>query len=138
MRPSRGGGDERISLIATAIGEFNQHRATVVHRNTVIHWPPKIETDERRHQRQQLENGIAGKAACTSDPSENERNRLALCPVAQELYATVDATVKNGCWIRFGSDANSVFHRQLRSSIRSECPGQTIEPKKQRKKQERS
>ena len=43
------------------------------------------------------------------------------------IYATVDATVKNGCWrrsrkwIRFGSDADSVFHRQLRSSIRSEC-----------------
>jgi hypothetical protein len=84
VRPSRGGGDERISLIATAIGEFNQHRATVVHRNTVIHWPPKIETDERRHQRQQLENGIAGKAGCTSDPRKNEQNRSALCAVAQE------------------------------------------------------
>jgi hypothetical protein len=48
MRPSRGGGDARISLFATGAGEFNQYRATLVQRDTVIPWPvPKIETDER-------------------------------------------------------------------------------------------
>jgi hypothetical protein len=80
VRPSRGG-DERISLIAAGAGEFKEYRATLVQRDTVIYWPvPKIETDERvgRHQRRQLENGIAGTAACTSAPSRNERNRLEL------------------------------------------------------------
>jgi hypothetical protein len=85
VRPSRGSGDQRISLIAAGAGEFNEHRDTLVQSDSVIHWPvPKIETDERRHQRQQLENGIAGKAGCTSDPRKNERNRTALCAVAQE------------------------------------------------------
>jgi hypothetical protein len=72
VRPSRGGGDERISLIAVGAGEFNEYRAKLVQRDTVIQWPvPKVEIEERveRHQRQQLENGIAGTAACTSDPS---------------------------------------------------------------------
>jgi hypothetical protein len=81
-----------------------EYRATLVQRDSVIHWPvPKIETDEQvgRHQRQQLENGIAGKAACTSDPSENERNRLALCPVAQENRI---AGVSSDLW-RFSCDA---------------------------------
>ena len=44
VRPSRGGGDERISLIAMGAGEFNEYRATLVQRDTVIQWPvPKIE-----------------------------------------------------------------------------------------------
>ena len=85
VRPSRGGGDQRISLIAAGAGEFNEYRATLARSDSVIHWPvPKIETDERRHHRQQLENGIAGKAGCTSDPRKNERNRSSLCAVARE------------------------------------------------------
>ena len=85
MRPSRGSGDQRILLIAAGAGELNEYRAMPVQSDSVIHWPfAKIETDERRHHRQQLENGIAGKAACTSDPSKNERNRSSLCAVAQE------------------------------------------------------
>ena len=80
------GGDKRIPIIATRAVEFKQRRATVVQRDTEIHWPvAKIEADEKvgRHRKQQLENGIAVTAA-TSDPSENERNGLALCAVAQD------------------------------------------------------
>jgi hypothetical protein len=39
VRPSWRGGDKRISLIATGAGEFNQYRATLVQRETEIHWP---------------------------------------------------------------------------------------------------
>ena len=87
VHPSWGGGDKRIPIIATRAVEFKQRRATVVQRDTEIRWPVrKIEADERvgRHRKQQLENGIAVTAA-TSDPSENERNRLALRAVAWEL-----------------------------------------------------
>jgi hypothetical protein len=87
VHPGWGGGDKRIPIIATRAVEFKQRRATVVQRDTEIHWPvAKIEADERvgRHRKQQLENGIAVTAA-TSDPSENERNRLALRAVAWEL-----------------------------------------------------
>jgi hypothetical protein len=86
VHPSWGGGDKRIPIIATRAVEFKQRRATVVQRDTESHWPvAKIEADERvgRHRKQQLENGIAVTAA-TSDPSENGRNRLALCAVAQD------------------------------------------------------
>ncbi len=78
MRPSRGSGDQRIPLIAAGAGEFNEYRATPVQNDSVIHWSfPKIETDERRHHKQQLENGIDGKADC--NPRKNERNRSAPC-----------------------------------------------------------
>jgi len=85
MRPSRGSGDQRISLIVAGAGGFKEYRGTPVQSDSVIRWPfPKIETDERRHHRQQLENGIAGKAGCIPDPRKNERNRSAPCAVAQE------------------------------------------------------
>jgi hypothetical protein len=80
VHPSWGSGDKRTPIIATRAIEFKQRRATVVQRDTEIHWPvAKIEADERvgRHRKQQL-------AAATSDPIENERNRLALCAVAQD------------------------------------------------------
>ncbi len=86
MHPSWGGGDKRIAIVATQTVEFKQRRGTVVQRDTEIHWPvAEIEADERvgRHRKQQLENGITVTAA-TSDPSENGRNRLALCAVAQD------------------------------------------------------
>ena len=86
VHPSWGGGDKRIPIIATRAVEFKQRRATAVQRDTEIHWPvAEIEADEtvRRHRKQQLENGITVTAA-TSDLSENGRNRLALCAVAQD------------------------------------------------------
>jgi hypothetical protein len=68
--PNLGGG---IPITATRAAEFKQLCATIVQRDTEVHWPvPEIETDERvgRHRKRQLENGIAVTAA-TSDPSEN-------------------------------------------------------------------
>jgi hypothetical protein len=85
--PSWGGGDKRILLISTRAVEFKQRRATVVQRDTEVHWPvAKIKAVEKvgRHRNQRLENGIAVTAARTSDPTENERNRLALCAVAHD------------------------------------------------------
>jgi hypothetical protein len=79
VHPSWGGGDKRIPIIATRAG-------TAVQRD-IVHWPvAKIEADDRvgRHRKQQSENGIAVTAARTSDPSENERSRTALCAVAQD------------------------------------------------------
>jgi hypothetical protein len=88
MRPSRGSGDQRIPLIAPGAGELNEYRAMPVQSDNVIHWPfSKIETDERGHHRQQLENDIAGKADCIPDPSKNERNRSAPCAgVSPDLW----------------------------------------------------
>ncbi len=88
MRPSRGSGDQRIPLIAAGAVEFNEYRATPVQSDSVIHWPfSKIETDEGRHHRQQLENGIAGKAGCIPDTRKNERNRSAPCAgVSPDLW----------------------------------------------------
>jgi hypothetical protein len=86
VHPSWCGDDKRIPIISTRAVEFKQRRATVVQRDTEIHWPvAKIEADERvgRHRKRQLENGIAVTVA-TSDPSENERNRLARCAAAQD------------------------------------------------------
>jgi hypothetical protein len=83
---SWGGGDKQIPIIATRAAELKQRRATVVQRDTEVHWPvAKIEAVEKvgRYRKQQLENGIAVTAACTFDPTENEQNRLALCAVAQ-------------------------------------------------------
>jgi hypothetical protein len=87
VHPSWGGGDKRIPIIATRAAELKQRRATVVRRDTEVHWPvAKIEADEKvgRHRKQQLENGIVVTAAHASDPTENERNRLALCAVARD------------------------------------------------------
>ena len=39
VHPSWGGGDKRIPIIATRAVEFKQRRATVVQRDTEIHWP---------------------------------------------------------------------------------------------------
>jgi hypothetical protein len=66
VHPNWGGSDKETPLIATGAVEY-----------------ARIKADERvgRHRKKQLENGIAGTAACTSDPNENERNRLALCAV---------------------------------------------------------
>jgi hypothetical protein len=87
VHPSWGGGDKRIPIISMRAAELKQRRATVVQRDNEVHWPvANIEADEKvgRHRKQQLENGIAVTAACTSDPTENVRNRLALCAVAQD------------------------------------------------------
>jgi hypothetical protein len=81
------GGDQRIRIIGTRAVEFKQRRGTAVQRYTEIHLPlARIEADERagRHRKQQSENSIAVTAARTSDPSENERSRTALCAVAQD------------------------------------------------------
>ena len=107
--PSWGGGDKRIPLIATGGVEFNQRRITVVQRDTEIHWPvAKIEADERVgcHPKQQLEIGVVGTAACASNPSENERNRLALCAVAQENRT---AGVSHDLW-RFSCEMPDAPH----------------------------
>jgi hypothetical protein len=87
VHPNLGGGDKRIPITATRATEFKQFCATVVQRDTEVHWPvAKIEAAEEvgRHRKQQLENGIAVTAACTSNPTANERNRSALCAVAQD------------------------------------------------------
>jgi hypothetical protein len=87
VRPnSWGGGDKQIPIIATRAAELKQRRATVVHRDTEVHWPvAEIDAVEKvgRYRKQQLENGIAVTAACAFDPTENEQNRLAPCAVAQ-------------------------------------------------------
>jgi hypothetical protein len=83
---SWGGGDKQIPIIATRAAELKQRRATVVHRDTEVHWPvAEIDAVEKvgRYRKQQLENGIAVTAACAFDPTENEQNRLAPCAVAQ-------------------------------------------------------
>jgi hypothetical protein len=86
VHPSWGGGDKRIPMIAARAVEFKKRRGTAVQRD-IVHWPvAKIEADDRvgLHRKQQSENGIAVTAARTSDPSENERSRTALCAVAQD------------------------------------------------------
>jgi hypothetical protein len=86
VHPGWGGGDKQITIIATRAAELKQRRATVVHRDTEVHWPvAEIEAVQKvgRHRKQQLENGIAVTAACTFDPTENEQNRLAICAVGQ-------------------------------------------------------
>jgi hypothetical protein len=86
VHPGCRGGDKQITIIATRAAELKQRRATVVHRDTEVHWPvAKIEAVQKvgRHRKQQLENGIAVTAACTFDPTENEQNRLAICAVGQ-------------------------------------------------------
>lgn len=80
------GGDKQTPIIATRGAELKQRRATVVHRDTEVHWSVvKIEAVQKvgRHRKHKLENGIAVTAACTFDPTENEQNRLAICAVGQ-------------------------------------------------------
>jgi hypothetical protein len=87
VHPSWDGGDKPIPIIATRAAELKQGRATVARTDTEVHWPlAKIEADEKmgRHRKQQLENGIAVTAAYTSDPTESQRNRLALFAVARD------------------------------------------------------